>query len=39
MKSVKDLDDGDIVRLVASGWRWARVNYPLVSQDSSREKL
>lgn len=35
MKRIKDLADGDVAGMVATGWRWARVNYPLVSQDPS----
>jgi adenine-specific DNA-methyltransferase len=33
MRRVAQLDEPEIARLIGSGWRWARVNYPLVSQD------
>ena len=42
MKRVKELEEGEADLLLAKGWRWARVNYPLVSQDEndrSREFL
>jgi adenine-specific DNA-methyltransferase len=32
---VKNLSNEDVNRLLEDGWRWARVNYPLVSQDRS----
>lgn len=31
-RRVKDLDDSEVDRLVRTGWLWARVNYPIVSQ-------
>jgi adenine-specific DNA-methyltransferase len=31
-RRVKDLSSGEIGDLVSAGWRWARVNYPIVSQ-------
>jgi adenine-specific DNA-methyltransferase len=31
-RRVKDLDASDVSQLVAQGWTWARVNYPIVSQ-------
>ncbi len=33
MKRVVELESAEIPLLIAEGWRWARVNYPLVSQD------
>lgn len=39
MKRTKDLSEGDISGLVTAGWRWARVNYPLVSQDPSERSF
>lgn len=33
MKRVSKIDEADLASLTADGWRWARVNYPLVSQD------
>ncbi len=33
MKRIVEVDSTEIPKLVADGWRWARVNYPLVSQD------
>lgn len=35
MKRVKELEEGEADLLLAKGWRWARVNYPLVSQDEN----
>ncbi len=32
---IKTLNDGEIEQKLLAGWRWARVNYPLVSQDRS----
>ncbi len=32
---VKTLGDEEITQYLAEGWTWARVNYPLVSQDRS----
>jgi adenine-specific DNA-methyltransferase len=32
---IVNLDDHEVVSRINSGWRWARVNYPLVSQDRS----
>jgi adenine-specific DNA-methyltransferase len=39
MQRIKDVEDDEIGRLVASGWQWARVNYPLVSQDPSERSF
>ena len=39
MKRVKDLGDTEIAELLTTGWRWARVNYPLVSQDPSERSF
>lgn len=39
MKRVKDLDEAEIAQLVVEGWKWARVNYPLVSQDPSERSF
>ena len=33
MVRVKDISKIEIVSLVERGWKWARVNYPIVSQD------
>jgi len=35
MKRAKDLAEDEAELLLSSGWRWARVNYPLVSQDEN----
>jgi adenine-specific DNA-methyltransferase len=35
MKRTKALDSEEIAVLMSEGWRWARVNYPLVSQDEN----
>jgi adenine-specific DNA-methyltransferase len=35
MKRAKDLEEGEADLSLAQGWRWARVNYPLVSQDEN----
>ena len=35
---VGDLKDADIANLLAEGGRWARVNYPIVSQDPSETR-
>src|SRR5581483_7940193 len=35
MRRLKELRDGEADALVAMGWRYARVNYPLVSQDEN----
>lgn len=35
MRRIKSLSEDVVTNLVESGWRWARVNYPLVSQDES----
>jgi adenine-specific DNA-methyltransferase len=35
MKRVKDLEEGEAELLLSKGWKWARVNYPLVSQDEN----
>jgi len=32
---VRNTDDAEATRLIGAGYRWARVNYPLVSQDPS----
>lgn len=37
-KRVKDLDPDQIQMLQAKGWKWARVNYPLVSQEYQEER-
>lgn len=39
MVRVRTLDQNDIEARVQSGWRWARVNYPLVSQDHSERSV
>lgn len=39
MRRVKELDDAGIASLITEGWRWARVNYPLVSQDPSERSF
>lgn len=39
MKRTKNLEEDEIARLVATGWKWARVNYPLVSQDPSERSF
>lgn len=39
MQRVKDLTENQIAQLIAEGWRWARVNYPLVSQDPSERSF
>lgn len=33
MKRVVSIEEPELVSLIRDGWRWARVNYPLVSQD------
>ena len=33
MTRVAKLNESEVARLLSAGWRWARVNYPLVSQD------
>lgn len=33
MQRTARLEEHEVTTLLASGWRWARVNYPLVSQD------
>jgi len=33
MQRIAELDGVELERLLSNGWRWARVNYPLVSQD------
>ncbi len=35
MKRLKELEDGETERLLSLDWRFARVNYPLVSQDEN----
>jgi adenine-specific DNA-methyltransferase len=35
MRRTKNLDEAQIEGLLAEGWRYARVNYPLVSQDEN----
>jgi adenine-specific DNA-methyltransferase len=35
MKRVKEIEEGEADLLIAKDWRWARVNYPLVSQDEN----
>ncbi|WP_018240841.1 site-specific DNA-methyltransferase [Ensifer sp. BR816] len=37
-KKVKDLSQDDIDELTSSGWRWARANYPIVSQHYSKTR-
>jgi len=32
MRRIKSIPSNDILKLINSGWRWARVNYPIVSQ-------
>ncbi|MBI2061024.1 MAG: site-specific DNA-methyltransferase [Nitrospirae bacterium] len=32
---VKDCEEGEVATLLAEGYKWARVNWPLVSQDPS----
>ncbi len=32
---VKDCEGGEVTKLLAQGYKWARVNWPLVSQDPS----
>ena len=39
MLRVKELSESEIVKKLDAGWRWARVNYPLVSQDSSERSV
>lgn len=39
MKRVKDLTEEDTARLITGEWKWARVNYPLVSQDPSERSF
>ena len=38
MTRIGDLSDDEVVRLTAAGWRWARVNYPIVSQDPQESR-
>ncbi|MEA3277073.1 MAG: DNA methyltransferase [Pseudomonadota bacterium] len=35
MRRTAKLEEGQIEELLKNGWRWARVNYPLVSQDEN----
>jgi len=35
MQRIGRLEDSEIEDLLSRGWRWARVNYPLVSQDEN----
>jgi adenine-specific DNA-methyltransferase len=35
MKRLNDLEDDEIDGMVEGGWKWARVNYPLVSQEEN----
>jgi adenine-specific DNA-methyltransferase len=37
-KRVKDLGPEELESLQVSGWKWARVNYPLVSQDYQEDR-
>lgn len=37
-KKIKDLTQEEIDELTAAGWRWARANYPTVSQHYSRTR-
>ena len=38
IKRTSGLDEVEITSLINSGWRWARVNYPIVSQHYSRDR-
>jgi adenine-specific DNA-methyltransferase len=38
MKRVVEVDANEIPALLAAGWRWARVNYPIVSQHIHPER-
>ncbi|MBK9275071.1 MAG: site-specific DNA-methyltransferase [Flavobacteriales bacterium] len=35
MRRIAQLNEGEAENMLANGWRWARVNYPLVSQDEN----
>jgi adenine-specific DNA-methyltransferase len=35
MKRIGELKEGEAEQLLNKGWKWARVNYPLVSQDEN----
>ena len=37
-RRVGDLDEAELSKLLAEGGRWARVNYPIVSQDPSETR-
>lgn len=37
-KRALDLDEQSIENLIALGWKWARVNYPIVSQHPHKER-
>jgi adenine-specific DNA-methyltransferase len=39
MRRLKELDTGEADGLVETGWRYARVNYPLVSQDENDRSI
>ncbi|QOZ29514.1 site-specific DNA-methyltransferase [Bradyrhizobium sp. CCBAU 51753] len=39
MKRITAIDDIEVERLLSEGWRWARVNYPLVSQDENERSV
>jgi len=39
MKRIKNLEEDEILGLQSQSWRWARVNYPVVSQDPSERSF
>jgi adenine-specific DNA-methyltransferase len=39
MKRIKDVEEDELQNLLSQGWKWARVNYPLVSQDENDRSI
>ena len=37
-KKIKDISQDEIDKLTSTGWRWARANYPIVSQHYSKTR-